>query len=248
MDLHLIVDDLQPRIHRHAHPSHTPLGLPGGIAQAPQFISSQQLPFHPVLPSYPFPGGPHKQYSFACPVGPIPQLSTQERRGILTGNMSSTRVFNGTTSTIGPAMEYPKRQSEPEKIPVLSFTEFRKVPVNPQGDKYGCERCNRRFTRKSDLMRHVRIHLGIRPNVCSVCSKPFVQRSALTVHMRVHTGEKPYSCQVCSRAFSDSSSLARHKRIHARKVSQNAQSSIGPAGEGKSNNDNDSTGPNNKLT
>ncbi|CAI9558757.1 unnamed protein product, partial [Staurois parvus] len=53
-----------------------------------------------------------------------------------------------------------------------------------------------------------------KPYSCSECGRRFSEKSALTKHGRVHTGEKPFLCSECGMSFARKRSLVKHTGLH----------------------------------
>ncbi|XP_076829037.1 uncharacterized protein LOC143475167 [Brachyhypopomus gauderio] len=83
-----------------------------------------------------------------------------------------------------------------------------------QRREFCCTVCNRTFSTKLTLRRHMGIHQGLKPFTCPHCNYCTRLKASLVQHLRVHTGEKPYKCPHCPYASIDRSSLRRHSRTH----------------------------------
>lgn len=78
-----------------------------------------------------------------------------------------------------------------------------------------CTVCERKFSCRDSLKRHMMVHTGERPYVCSVCSKSFTNTFNLKTHSRRHTQEKPYKCEICGCAFGYPGVLKNHlEKVH----------------------------------
>ena len=88
----------------------------------------------------------------------------------------------------------------------------RKPPTDTSA-AHVCGTCGYATTRKSDLKKHQRIHLGIKPFVCGLCNRAFTQSSHLRVHFKVHEAES-YTCFLCGQAFRKYESLVKHRESH----------------------------------
>ena len=57
-----------------------------------------------------------------------------------------------------------------------------------------CQVCERKFSRKGDLKRHMLTQTKVKANECDICYKKFSLKGNLVEHFRIHLGEKPYGC------------------------------------------------------
>ncbi|XP_013191582.2 zinc finger protein 883 [Amyelois transitella] len=80
---------------------------------------------------------------------------------------------------------------------------------------YQCTKCAKSYSRHDQLLQHMKWHDGIKPYICSFCSKAFNQLCSLKDHIRTHTGETPYLCSECGKSFTNSSNLRQHLMRHS---------------------------------
>ncbi|KAI8377783.1 uncharacterized protein BYT42DRAFT_496899 [Radiomyces spectabilis] len=52
-----------------------------------------------------------------------------------------------------------------------------------------------------------------KPFICHLCDRPFSRKHDLHRHVRVHTGAKPYQCPCCQKSFGRTDALKRHLRL-----------------------------------
>lgn len=89
--------------------------------------------------------------------------------------------------------------------------------------EFCCSLCDRTFSTKLTMRRHMGIHQGYKPFECPHCQYTTRLKASLVQHMRIHTGEKPYKCPQCPYASIDSSSLRRHSRTHTQEKPYHCQ-------------------------
>ena len=113
-------------------------------------------------------------------------------------------------------------QSEPSIPSQTNPTRTKpKVAINPehsiealaisQNGKHTCGLCQKTFTKRCGLRRHMMLHSSEPRFSCEVCGRKFMENYRLKVHRYTHTGETPYPCGACGKQFASPQNLRSHK-------------------------------------
>eukprot|EP00088_Acartia_fossae_P051293 TRINITY_DN5761_c0_g2_i2.p1 TRINITY_DN5761_c0_g2~~TRINITY_DN5761_c0_g2_i2.p1 ORF type:complete len:394 (+),score=46.90 TRINITY_DN5761_c0_g2_i2:47-1228(+) len=89
-----------------------------------------------------------------------------------------------------------------------------KKPPNLPEKIFTCANCSYTSAKRWDMIKHERIHSGVKPFSCKFCKKAFADKSACVKHERIHTGVKPFSCNYCGKSFVQKTHLSNHEVLH----------------------------------
>uniref|UniRef100_A0A182M2I1 Protein krueppel n=1 Tax=Anopheles culicifacies TaxID=139723 RepID=A0A182M2I1_9DIPT len=120
------------------------------------------------------------------------------------------------------SQEYHPKQSKKKECPVCGKTvsQISKHMLVHNGRKeFSCDRCEKRFVRRSSLQQHLNIHRNIRKYKCEYCEQSFCDRSSLRYHLAKHRGVRRFQCHYCDRQFTTSSQWKQHEKLAHRERS-----------------------------
>lgn len=98
-----------------------------------------------------------------------------------------------------------------EKDKLQSSLYFTKKPILITKD-FECDICHKKYSSKSVLTKHRKIHTVNSIYKCTKCNNAFSSEGELSNHLKLHAGYRPYCCQLCTNTFSLEKNLKTHMK------------------------------------
>ncbi|XP_035211792.1 zinc finger protein 37-like isoform X1 [Stegodyphus dumicola] len=153
---------------------------------------------------------------------PVAQVEIQNSQEMASKQHLEDICKEGSSETVDdPTLPEVKTEAAKEEKNVQAKGKIKNIPKQPQ--VFTCAVCQKRFTRKYHLDRHLRISkcsgLPLPTFPCELCNRVYTRKDNLREHLRSHTGErehrrKAYECNYCGKAFHGRSLLDIHIRKH----------------------------------
>ncbi|XP_022187012.2 zinc finger protein 596-like isoform X2 [Nilaparvata lugens] len=92
-----------------------------------------------------------------------------------------------------------------------------KLQIRKHKKPSNCEFCDYKTTNSSNLKRHVRTHIGVKPVQsvsCTFCDKKFSGSATLRNHLKKHSAEMRFSCELCDYKCNELVTLNTHIGTH----------------------------------
>ena len=89
--------------------------------------------------------------------------------------------------------------------------------MDQQEEEYKCTKCDKLFSRKDCLTRHMKLHKA-NPHIhsCDICDRTFNRKDILMVHKRKMHEEPSFKCTSCDKTFHTENLLQKHMKTHDR--------------------------------
>jgi len=196
-----------------------PYGSSSASESSPTSVTSTNTLSPPPLPMTP------GSASLPISVSSLPKRRFSTRKRKPSPNDDDSQHSSGSSLNCSPLKsEFSNSQEIPKKKKKKSHSKHETYvdTGDERVDKpFPCDKCGKRFRRRTNLQVHERVHSDARPFPCDFagCGKSFKRKHGLKAHIRTHTGYKPFECAECGRKFSDSGNYKRHaKSQHQLKV------------------------------
>jgi len=82
-------------------------------------------------------------------------------------------------------------------------------------DKFTCNLCPQRFTKKADLVRHIKSGHDQNKIPCNICQQKFTRKDHLVRHIKAVHDQIKFPCNICPHKFTQKWDLVTHiKAVH----------------------------------